>query len=72
MAAMLAVFASRLYQIPKDPIPLFHFIAYTKKYERLGELKWPAQTTLDRFMKGLLQLNDERLRISIQAIDFET
>ncbi|MCP4630435.1 MAG: hypothetical protein GY850_44035 [bacterium] len=71
MAAMLAVFASRLYQIPKNPISLFYFMEYTDKFKRLGELKLPAQITFDRLMKELLQLNDERLMISVQRVDSE-
>ena len=66
MAAMLAVFASGLYQVPKAPIPLFYFMVYSEKIERPGQLKWPARSILDRFLSGLVKLNDENLQISIQ------
>ncbi len=70
MAAMLAVFASRYYRIPKDPIPLFHFLEFADNHERFNDLKWPVLEIFDRFMQGLARLNDDRLAISIHHDTF--
>ncbi len=70
MAAMLAVFASRYYRIPKDPIPLFCFLEFADNYKRLNDLKWPVLEIFDRFMQGLARLNDDRLAISIHHDTF--
>ena len=65
MAALLVVFASQLYHIPKDPMPLFYLLKFANKYEPLRKLKWPTLEIFERLMNGLMRLNDDYLKFSI-------
>lgn len=65
IAALMAVFAARVYGFPPVPIPMILFPSWANEHRNLTAKKWPGIWLFNKFSDGLMRLNDEKIQLDV-------